>query len=138
MSIENTLFIDSSVLFAFASIRDVHHTKATKIMELVASNKYDSVLINDYVFDEVLSVILRKSGKKDAVEIGSHILDSEIFVAKIDSDIFQKSWDLFRQLDGFSFTDCSILAFMKTLGIKKIATFDKEFRKVDWLEVVDS
>ncbi len=138
MSIENVLFIDSSVLFAFASLRDVHHTKATKIMGLVVSNMYDSVLINDYVFDEVISVILRKLGKKDAVEIGSHILDSEIFVAKIDQETFQKSWDLFRQLEGFSFTDCSILAFMKTFGINKIATFDKEFKKIDWLEVIDS
>ena len=137
MSIENTLFIDSSVLFAFASLRDVHHAKANKIMELVASNRYDSVIINDYVFDEVISVILRKSGKKDAVEIGSNILDSEIFVAKIDSDTFQKSWDLFKQLDEFSFTDCTILAFMNILGIKKIATFDKEFRKISWLEVID-
>ena len=133
-----TIFIDSSILCGLANIDDVYHDKARKIINDVINNKYGRALITDYVFDETVTVTLRKARKENAVSIGTFILDSELYIATIDSDIFQKSWLLFRELDGFSFTDCSILAFMKTLGIKKIATFDKEFKKVDWIEVVDN
>ena len=44
---------------------------------------------------------------------------------------------LFEKLERLSFTDCTIVAFMKTFNIKSLATFDKEFKKIKEIQVVD-
>lgn len=131
------IVIDSSVFCAFANKDDIHHEKATNIIKEMISGKYGKTLTTDYVFDETVTVALRRSNKRNAIELGNFLLNSEIFIAKIDSGIFNKAWNLFQKSEGFSFTDCSILAFMKTFEIKKVATFDKEFKKIKWIEVVE-
>ncbi len=131
------IMIDASVFCAFANKNDVHHEKANKIIKDIVSQKYGAGLTTDYVFDETVTVALRKSNKRNAVELGNSIINSEILIAKTDAGLFQLAWNIFQKEDGFSFTDCSILAFMKTFGITNIATFDKEFRKIGWLKVVD-
>ena len=130
------IIIDASVFVAYANKDDIHNKRAQEITRLIIAGRYGRALTTDYIFDETISVVLRKSNKINAVELGNYILNSEIHVAKIDSSIFEESWNLFKKFENFSFTDCTTLAIMKTLGIKDIATFDKEFRKLEWINVV--
>ena len=129
------VFIDASVFCAFANQNDVHHQKAVSILERLAN---DEQITTDYVFDELVSVIMRRAGKDKSLEFGNALLNSEVFIAKIDSSTFQNAWGFFKDTEKFSFTDCTILAFMKSLKIKKLATFDKEFKNVKWIDVVDA
>ena len=131
------IFIDSSVFCAYANIRDVHHKKAQKIIEEIASGKHENEITTDYIFDETVTVIRRKASSRTAVEIGKFLMDSEIFIAKIDSLVFQKAWELFQSSD-LSFTDCSNLAFMELFDISKIATFDKGFKNIKGVQVVEN
>ena len=131
------IFIDASVLVAFANEDDIHNKKAIKIINSVVLNEYGQALTTDYIFDEAVSVTLRKSNKKNAKELGNYVLNSEIYIAKVDTLIFQEAWRLFEKLEDFSFTDCTIIAFMKTFDIKNLATFDKEFKKLQWINVIE-
>jgi len=132
------IIIDASVFVAYANRDDIHNKKATKIINSCLSGKYGRVLTTDYIFDEAVSVTLRKSNKKNAKEFGNYVLNSEIYVARIDSLVFQEAWDLFEKLERLSFTDCTIVAFMKTFNIKSLATFDKEFKNIEGIDVVDN
>ena len=132
------IFIDSSVFCAYANSRDVHHSKASSIMQEIVSEKYGSGIITDYIFDETMTVALRRTSKGVAVELGNFMLNSEILMAKITPLLFQKAWELFQKPNNFSFTDCTIIAFMNTFGIDKIATFDKEFKSQKNFTIVDS
>ena len=130
------ILIDSNVWCAYANVNDVHHKNAKKIIEDIVAKKYGKGIITDYIFDEVMSVTLRKSDKETAKEIGRTLLNSEIIVARVDTIVFQKAWNLFQTTEGLSFTDCTSLAFMLLFEIKKIATFDKGFKQSKEIEVV--
>lgn len=131
------IFIDSSVFCAYANARDVHHKNAQKIINDVVSGKHENGITTDYVFDETITVTKRKANSKTAIEIGKFLLDSEIFITKVDSMSFQKAWELFQAND-LSFTDCSSIAFMELFGIIKIATFDKGFRNIKGVQVIEN
>ena len=131
------IFIDASVFCAYANIRDVHHKNAQKIISDIVSGKHENGITTDYIFDETVTVTKRKADSKTAVEIGKFLLDSEIFIAKVDSVVFQKSWEFFRAND-LSFTDCSNIAFMNLFGIRKIATFDKGFKGIKDVQVIEN
>ena len=131
------IFIDSSVFCAYANVRDVHHKNAQKIVSDVVSGKHENGITTDYIFDETVTVTKRKANSKTAVEIGKFLLDSEIFIAKVDSIVFQISWELFQAND-LSFTDCSNIAFMNLFDISKIATFDKGFKNIKNIQVIEN
>ncbi|MBI2546771.1 type II toxin-antitoxin system VapC family toxin [Candidatus Woesearchaeota archaeon] len=130
------ILIDASVFCAYANSRDVHHARAQGIFQEIISGKHGTAITTDYLFDETVSVINRKSSRENAVEAGKLILGSEILMAKIDNLCFQKSWELFQGNKDLSFTDCTNVAFMRIFGIKKIATFDRGFRSVADLHVI--
>ncbi len=129
------ILIDSSVFCAYANVRDVHHKNAQKIIKEVISDKYEGAVTTDYIFDETVTVAKRKASQKTAIEIGKFLLNSEIFIARIDALVFQKAWEFFQAND-LSFTDSTIIAFMDLFGIKKIATFDKGFNNIKNVQVI--
>ena len=131
-----SILVDSSVFCAYANVRDVHHGAAKVIIGEIASGKHGRAVTTDYIFDESVTVALRKANKKTAVELGGFILDSELLLAEINSHVFKKAWDLFRKDGALSFTDCTSVAFMSLFGISKIATFDRDFKGVKGVEVV--
>lgn len=131
------ILIDASVFCAYANFRDVHHKNSIKLMRDIVSQKYGRSVTTDYIFDETVNVVARKHNKKSAIETGEHILNSEIFFAKVDESVFKKAWRLFQDENNFSFTDCTTIAFMGIFGIDKITTFDKEFKKLNNIKVID-
>lgn len=118
-------FIDSSVFIAHANSNDIHHEKAKHIFRHI--KKYGTAITSDYIFDEVISVLYRKTNRGNAIHYGKLLLDAEIFLAGIDKKDFHNAWLLFQEKNTLNFTDCTTLAFMKRYSIQYIATFDKEF-----------
>jgi len=132
------VFIDASLLYAYANKDDINHRKAVKIMEdIVVSKKYGKPIISDYIFDEAVTVAFRKSGKQTAINLGEFIIKSEFVLVKVEEMVFQQAWKLFQETNNFSFTDCTIAAMMKIFGVEYLATFDKEFKNIEGLSVVD-
>ena len=131
------ILVDASVFYAFFNVKDIFHIPAQKIMKEIIEHKYGVGLITDYLFDEIVTVAMRKLDKEKAIQLGNNILSSELFLEPIDDETFRQAWILFQSTSHLGFTDCTNLAFMKLFGITKIATFDKAFKNVKGIEVID-
>ncbi len=129
------VFLDASYFLALYNEDDVHHKRAMELAEKIDFNEYGQTLTSDDIFDEVVSVGLRKFGKEKAQIFGKQILAS-ILIVHGDKHLFDAAFKIFNssKLD-FSFTDCMSQAIIDLAQIKYIATFDKLFEKVD-VEVV--
>ncbi|MBI5798202.1 type II toxin-antitoxin system VapC family toxin [Candidatus Woesearchaeota archaeon] len=133
-----TIFIDASIFCAYANTNDVHHKKAKEILKRYIIERQEQAITSEYIFDETVTVALRKANKNLANEIGQHLLNSEYKIAKVDQICFEEAWKLFQEeKNNFSFTDCTCIILMRKLGIKQIATFDKEFKKIKEIQVID-
>ncbi|MBI2085470.1 MAG: type II toxin-antitoxin system VapC family toxin [Candidatus Aenigmarchaeota archaeon] len=132
------IILDSSFIIAYYNTADNNHNKAVEIMRDLRAGEYGDIFITDYLFDEIVTVaFVRLKNLNKTVEIGEAVNS----LAKIDyigKDIFEATWKLFKYQTGtkFSFTDCSTLSMMKKNGIKNIATFDEDFKKVKEISVV--
>lgn len=129
-----TFFADTSFLVAFYNSRDDHHRQARDFIADLSKRKANTgFIITDYIFDETLTTILSRGGKRLAIEAAEKIFSSSsISIMTIDPEIFGQSYDLFiRYADQeWSFTDCSSIAFLKTHLAERpisVATFDKHF-----------
>ena len=131
------VLIDASIFCAFANTDDIFHQKAKTILERLFADRDQRLVTTDYIFDESVSVVMRKAGKELAKELGRFILQSEIILMNIDDSLFPQAWELFQKTEGFSFTDCSSLAFMTLVGVPKIATFDKGFRNANNIKIIE-
>ncbi len=134
------IIIDANIFCAYANLDDVHHIKARDILKRVMVDAPENVITNDHVFDETISVVTRRKDKKHALELGEMINHSGITIIQTDEEMFNETWGLFKGLKEectLSFTDCAIVTAMRILGIKKIATLDKEFKKIEGTEVIE-
>ncbi len=130
------LFVDASVFCAYANKDDVHHAKAKAVLLAVAHGDHGKAITTDYVFDESVTVALRKASKAVALELGSAILDGEVLLVKVGTIAFSRAWELFKKTHGLSFTDCTNLTCMELFGITTIATFDKGFTGIPGITVI--
>ncbi len=130
------IILDASLLYALFNMRDAHHQTARAIIHKLNAGAYGAVIITDHVFDEVLSVMARKMGRAEAVQTGQFLLESDLTIICTPVDVFQSAWNIFRQDQLLSFTDCTLVAVSDYFRINNIATFDKKFKKIKGLHVV--
>jgi len=132
------IILDTSFIIAHKIKNDSLHKRTTKIIEEIESGKYNEEIISDYIFNEVVTVALLKVKDLGFVsKLGDELLNA-IKIIKIDDKLLNDSWEIFKsqKKTKLSFTDCSILAIMKERGIKHIATFDEDFKKIKGIKVV--
>lgn len=125
------VFMDTSALIANYNVDDIHHIKAIEVMEKIREGEIPltSFYITDYVFDEAVTFIKCVLDKpKLATTIGEALLTSALTtMIRVDEDIFEEAWALFKQNKGYSFTDCTSFSVMKRYDITHAFTFDKHF-----------
>jgi len=132
------IVLDSSFLCAWYNERDVHHRAAREVMARFLKGHWGRGLLLEYVFLEVVTVLLARRGRDSAFEATRRLLEArevELFAC---SDIFLDTVETFRAQEGrsFSFTDSAIVTVARTLDIPRVATFDDGFRRIEGLEVV--
>ena len=129
------VIIDSGIWIGFYNNRDEHHYKAVELMKEINTGTYGNLISTDYIIDESLNYCLVKYSPDKSLFVGEAIM-STTEILKINQEIFDKSWDLFK-LDKkkptngklLSFTDCTTIIIAKSLNIEYIATFDSRFKK---------
>ncbi|MBU6392252.1 MAG: type II toxin-antitoxin system VapC family toxin [Candidatus Micrarchaeota archaeon] len=135
------IFIDTSLIVAYANAEDEFHSRAVEIVTEIDGGKYGMGVITDYIFDEIMTTLLaRTRNLKLVVENGNKLLDATLFInLNIDSDIFGSTWKIFKeqQKSRLSFTDCSIIATCRANGIANLATFDRALKESSKLTIVD-
>ncbi|HZX49667.1 MAG TPA: PIN domain-containing protein [Candidatus Paceibacterota bacterium] len=134
MEERNKVFADSNYFVALFNTDDSLYEEARHIAQKISSDA-TQLAISNFIFLEVVSILSQRKGKAAAIQAGQDILShpSLINVVHVDETLQQAAWDIFQSIEhkNISFVDCSIIAAIKTEGIKKLLTFDKtDFKKL--------
>ena len=133
------IFVDSDVVIAYNLIEDEQHQKAIKVFERISAGNYGDMVISEYNIIEVATVIGLKESYSKSIEVCEILMDAkEVKIVKGDL-IFSDSWKEFKLHRNLklSFIDASNLVAMRQLGIDSIATFDKKFKRIEGIKVID-
>jgi predicted nucleic acid-binding protein len=132
------IVLDSSFLVAYHNRRDVHHGAAAATMERLVAAEWGPALLLEYVFLEVITVLLARRGLDVAVRVATILLQARDVEFVPSSDMFLDVLETFRaQGRGrLSFTDAAIVTVARDRGARFVATFDRDFRQVEGLAVV--
>ncbi len=132
-----SIFIDTGIFIAYVNRKDKYHDTATDLLESIMKNKYGAAFTSDFVFDELMTFILYKTGNIiNASQVRDIILGNEkkdiprfINMLFIDQEILERVWITFAKYADkkLSFTDCSIIELMINKGIDHLASFDSGF-----------
>jgi len=140
----NGVFIDSNVIIFHLT----GNKKAKQILKKCEDKEIDGY-VNLIVFSEVFYNFIKLITKMKAFQLKKHpervasIDFSEIkrlfkifSFLEINRDIAETSMEIVNEY-GLLPNDALIAATCKYYGIKKIATFDEDFKRVEFLEVID-
>lgn len=133
------IILDTSFIVAFYNTRDENHQKAVGLMQDIINGKYGRLYVTDYIFDEIVTVIfIRLKNLSKTVKIGE-IIKKSTELLEVERPDFENAWEFFKKqkMTTFSFTDCTTLEIMKRKDINNIATFDKDFKKIKEVNVIE-
>ncbi|MBI4067280.1 PIN domain-containing protein [Candidatus Gottesmanbacteria bacterium] len=124
------IFIDTNAFIALIDPKDKFHKAAIGWWK---ANRETKLITSNIVTIETLGWMRYKKGKRIAVEAGKTILFGEgISILPITNQDELAAWQLFQKIDGrgISMVDCTSFVLMKRLNIKKVFTFDQDFKTV--------
>ena len=132
------IVLDSSFLVAYHNRSDVHHGAAAAVMERLMAGEWGAALLHEYVFLEVVTVLLARRGLDAAVRVAEILLQAREVEFVPSSDMFLDAMETFRaQRRGeLSFADAAIVTVARQRDARFVATFDHDFRQVEGLTVV--
>lgn len=118
------MLLDTSVLFAFASVSDHHHHDAVK---LIRSLGREEGIIVSPVLIELFNFVALKHSQQTALQILKHVR-ALFCIQYLDDDLLAQIHAIMTKYAAakFDFTDASIMAAAEHLGINKIATFNRD------------
>lgn len=124
-------FVDSGVWIGGSNPKDAHHREAVVVLKAILRGELGKVIITDLIFDEVVTYIRRKVGRKQSVEAARMLLDSKhVEIVFINEHTFNAAYHMFERYPELSFTDAASVAIMLDQGIQQIFSFDKGFDSV--------
>ncbi len=131
-----SVFLDSTFFIAFTNTKDPNHRKAREISEMIKEGQFGSIYISTYIFDEVLAFTLSRNSHGLAVGLGEVMLGEDMTMLDIPKAIFDQSWELFKERENLSFTDCTTAKLAENYKIKNIVTFDNGFKQFKSLNIL--
>ena len=131
------IVLDSSFLIAFHNPKDAHHAAASVVMERFLASEWGKGLLLEYVFLEVVTVIMLRLDLAAATGAGRILLEAEELEFVPCSDHFLETLDRFSRQNGtrLSFVDAALAQAARKRADGQILTFDAEFRKLPGLRV---
>ncbi|KAB2849715.1 MAG: PIN domain-containing protein [Hyphomicrobiaceae bacterium] len=121
---EVTVFIDSSVWFATANIRDGHNARAKTIL-----TQNSRRLTTDHVLVETWLLLNSRVHRRAAEGFWEGVRRGACAVEKVASADLEAAWAIglaFPDQD-FSIVDRTSFAVMERLGVARVASFDDDF-----------
>lgn len=133
-------FLDTSFILALILDSDSNHDKAKNLSYILNEECY----INNNVLNEVLTLTGMKLNINSAKELYYSIIDS--FELLNEYDILNYNSENFKIFETYigvnsnktklSFTDSSIILTMKSFKINNLVSFDKEFEKIEGINLI--
>ena len=129
------LFVDSTFLVARYDRDDKFHERAKRFMEETAADATQRVrlVLNDYVFDEVITTLLMRTRSHPVARTAGDIIrrSRATETLPVPRGMIERAWALFasRPDKRWSFTDCVSFVMMKDLRLAAALTFDHNFEE---------
>lgn len=132
------IVLDSSFLVAFHNTRDVHHERACEIMEEFLRGRWGGGLLLEYVFLEVVTVLLARRKLEVASDVAAALLEAKELEFVPCSELFMDTLATFRaqRESGLSFVDAAIVTVARNHEDGVVATFDRDFVGLEGVTVV--
>lgn len=129
------VFVDTSFFFAYYYEKDPHHERACDVIARlpeIVPDRQPQLILTDYVFDELVTLVLRAMSKTDAIEIGQRLLhDRSVDFQSITSSHFHEAWKIFQGFGDkqWSFTDCASYVWIRDHRPDYCLSTDDDFRQ---------
>lgn len=129
------IVLDSSFLIAFHNESDSQHETARSLMREFLGGRWGKGLLPEYVFLEVVTVLLVRRDLATAVRTGRLLLEAQELEFVPCSDVFLDAVQLFgsQKKTSLSFADAAIAVIARTHADGQVLTFDAGFRKMKGL-----
>ncbi len=131
------IVLDSSFLIGYYNERDAHHPTARALMDRLLAGAWGKGLLLEYVFLEIVTVLLVRRDLAVAARIGRLLLAAEELEFVPCSDLFVETMEVFSTQAGtrFCFADAAIAGVARSRAAGRILSFDEEFRKMSGLRI---
>ena len=133
------IVLDTSFLVGFYNERDAHHTQSSLLMRDFLDGRWGKGLLLEYVFLEVMNVLLVRTGLASAASTANLLLESEELEFVPCSDLFADTVKAFtgQRNTKLSFTDIAIATTALKRADGLVLTFDEEFRKLPVIRLAE-
>ena len=132
------IVLDASFLIAYHNTRDVHHPAAARAMVHLVAGEWGPALLLEYVFLEVVTVLLARRGLAVAAAVGTGLLQAREVEFVPCSDLFLDALQTFRaqRTERLSFADAAVVTLARRAPPGFVATFDADLRQVAGVSVI--
>jgi len=123
------VYLDSDVVVASYDTKDVNHAKAVNVAKLIEDEDY-SISIGVNILIESLTIVSQRLGIAKSIELLDYFLE-DCNIVYPDKKVVAKANEFFRNRTSknVGYSDCISFAIMKLNKIKKVFTFDTDFKK---------
>ncbi|HSN55161.1 MAG TPA: PIN domain-containing protein [Candidatus Sulfomarinibacteraceae bacterium] len=122
------IVLDSSFLVAYHNTRDAHHKAASEVMARFLGGEWGRGLLLEYVFLEVVTVLMARRGARVASEVADVLLAARELDLVPCSELFIEALETFRRQKKtrLSLVDATIVNVARDRADGLVATFDRE------------
>ncbi|MDY6775027.1 MAG: PIN domain-containing protein [Halobacteria archaeon] len=126
-----SVLIDTGVFYAHQNRSSSRHRRAKESLTTVLKGKYGEPYTTDYVYDEAVTLALRRTGEfSESMEISDRILNRDwISLEHVSKNDFEQGVEIFEKYSDqdLSFTDAVTVAVMRERSIDRVLSFDTDF-----------
>ena len=126
------IFIDTSAWLAMSDSRDGNHRAALTLHRDLVGGHSGRLVTTDYVLDETLTLIRKRSGPEVVRVFVSGLTESRsVLQIWVTPEHYREAQAVFLDQGkrAWSFTDCTSFVVMRELGILSAFCFDHDFRE---------
>lgn len=129
-----TVIVDTGVLYADHDTDASRHSAATNAVEAIYDGEFGQPYVSDYIYDEVVTLTLKRSDVEAAKLLGQRIRGVDPYpttyeMLSVSAAVFADAVSVFERYDDqqLSFTDASTVALCGRHAIDAVVSFDDDF-----------
>lgn len=107
-------------------------------MDRLIAGEWGPALLPEYVFLELVTILLLRRGLATAIEVGKILLEAREVEFIPCSEFFVITWSIFRQQKRtrLSFADAAVIAVARERNAEAIATFDRALARASGRQAI--